>query len=268
MLVTRLKQFWLLAPDAGAGDGGGSGDSATGQNSGDKTPTVEAKREIPATWKAMSADDFNERLSKEQRAATRKTLLAMGFTEADLDTPEKLEAALKAAGELATFAREQRRAQLSAEEQVKADLDTARQAAEAERSAREQAERERDLARQQLREYIMRSTITAAAAGAVHPSDVYDLFARIYAKDKLEKVIKPDVPLFTEDGAFNPDALDQNAVKGIIDDCRTQRREWWQSPQRGPGTPSHQGAQPPSQDPSKVDRMAAAARANLRRNMR
>lgn len=268
MLLSLLNSLmWLFAPDNGAGDGGSSGGSTTGQNSGD-APSETSKREIPANWKAMSAEDFNERLSKEQRAAMRRTLKDLGFTDADIDTPEKLEATLKAAGELMTYAREQRRAQLSAEERVRGELEAAQQQAATERQAREQAERERDLAQQQLREFILRSTITAAAAGAVHPTDVYDLFARVHARDLLANVIKPDEALFTDDGVFNPDALDQEAVKGIIDACRTQRREWWQNPQRGPGSPSHQGAQPPSQDPSKADRMAAAARDNLRRNLR
>lgn len=269
MYLNYLRHLWYLLPDNGAGDGGDSGATTTGQNSGAQTPSEDTtKREIPANWKAMSAEDFNERLSKEQRAAMRKTLKDLGFTEADFDTPEKLEETLKAAGELVTFAREQRRAQLSAEEQVKADLDAAQQTASTEQTARQKAEQERDLAQAQLREYILRSTITAAAAGAVHPSDVYDLFARLHAKDKLDKVIKVDTPLFTDDGAFNLDAIDQNTVKDIIEACRTERREWWQNPQRGPGTPSHSGAQPPSQDPSKVDRMAERARQNIRGALR
>lgn len=269
MFLSLLNSLlWLMKPDSGAGDGGSSGDSTTGPNSGDTPSADTSKREIPANWKAMSAEDFNTRLEKEQRSATRKALKDLGFADEDLDTPEKLGAALQKASELMTFAHEQRRAQMTAAEQVQADLETAQQTATTERQKREQAEAERDTAQQQLREFILRSTITAAAQGAAHPSDVYDLFARMHMKDKLAEVIRPDVALFTEDGAFNVDAIDPEAVKAIVEQCRKDRREWWQGGYRAPGSPSHGGAQPPAQDPSKLDQMTDAGRRNIRQAMR
>lgn len=261
LLDHLLTQFWLLAAEDGAGSGGdpdNSGGTPPGQNGGDgDDPPPEPKREIPKDWKAMPPDEFKDRIAKERRAGVRELLTALGFD--DVDDPDKLAQAQADMKDLLDFARQQQREKLTAEEQVRDDLQTAQDTAQSEQAKRETAEQERDLAQTRLREYILRTAITQAAQGAAHPSDVYDLYARAYAQDKLAEVIKPDVDLFTEDGVFNPDAIDGEAVKAIVDACREDRREWWQGGYRAPGSPSNAGAQPPAGDLSQLEKQREAA---------
>ncbi len=211
----------------------------------------------------LTKDQLEERVAQAKRSGVREIFEALGFT--GLDDPAKLTLAQTELADLLTFAREQKRAQLTAEQRVQADLTTAQQNALDEKTKRESAEKERDTAQQQLRDYLLRSTITAAAAGAVHPSDVYDLYAKVYMKDQLAGVIKAGVPLFAEDGTFDPNAINQDAVKAIIDKCHEERKEWWQNTiQRMLGSPSNAGATPPAGDVTKLEKQRELARAALK----
>lgn len=210
-----------------------------------------------------SKADFDARIEQAKRSSARELLEMLDFK--DVAHPDQVAQAVSDLKELVQFAREQRREQMTAAERVEADLTTARQNEATARQQRDQAEQERDTARQQLREFVMRSAITAAAAGAAHPADVYDLYARVYAQDQLTQVIKPDAELVSADGAFNPDAIDADAVQSIIDQCKQDRKEWWAGAgARSLGTPSNAGGQPPPGDVSKLEQGRELARANLR----
>lgn len=181
-----------------------------------------------------------------------------------MDDPDKLKGIVANLGDLVTYAREQKKAELTAAQQIEADLKTAQQQAEQERQKREQAEQERDALRAQLGLYVRRTQLLAAAADAAHPDDVYT-WAQANQPDQLAAILKEDQPLFDDQGQLNAAALDPEAIKAIVETCKKDRREWWQGVrQRGAGIPSNAGAQPAG-DVSKLDRQRELARSLVRK---
>ncbi len=274
-MLERL--IWLWAPDGSAAGGTSqSGDAATGNNGGDAedVKAQDAKSTTPAEGggqkKAsdgsetpedrvtMPRQSFNKRLEQERRKAQRALLGELGFE--DVDTPEGLERAQDELRELITFAREQRLASMSAEERAQAQVEEVRKKLNSAEQRAEQLQTERDRARQALRDYVVRSLITAHATTAEYPEDVFT-WARQHMPEKVQAVLDAEQPLFDEEGALNKAAIDEEAVKEIVVACKKARPKYFRP--EHPGSPSNQHAQPPHYDP-KADQKRQAARRLVR----
>jgi hypothetical protein len=280
----------VYAPDTGAGTGA-SGDAATGPNGGEQGSTQAgdkpantasngdgqvqgqqqaqgqggdtAQTEGSDTQQAADAvtmprTAFNERLTQERQAGARELLRELGF---EVGTPEAYQAARSDMKGLLDFARQQKEASMTAEERA------AEQAAQADRRIKA-VETERDSARadlekahNELRAFIVRTAILAEAPHATYPDDVH-LWAITHQGEQVAKVIKPDVPLFLENGALNPAAIDREVAKAIVTECVKERRQWFKP--TTPGVPSNANAQPPTPAVQEIADKKAAARSIIR----
>ena len=273
----KRLMWWLWAPDDGATGGtSASGDAATGNNGGettdvtargseDETVVRDEEREKANDGNETSEDrvtmprkSFNKRLEQERRKAQRALLSELGFD--GMDTPEGLEHARGELRELIAFAREQRLASMSAEERAETQVEEVRQKLSNAEQRAKQLQAERDRARQALRDYVVRSLVTAHAATAEYPEDVYT-WARQHMPEKVQAVLDEEQPLFDEEGALNKAAIDEEAVKEIVLACKKARPKYFRP--EHPGSPSNEHAQPPHYDP-KADRKRQAARRLVR----
>jgi hypothetical protein len=239
-------------PNTGTAPGQQSGSSPEGNNDDTRIE--------------LSLEDLNARNRQAGRSALRDRLQSLGFD--NLDDDKSIDNALAQLKQDREYAETQRRAAMTAEQQVQADLETAQQTAQTERQAREQAESERAMSQTQLREFILRFEIIGAAGGAIHPGDVYD-FVRKYAMEELSQVIKEGATLFDDENVFQRSSIDSKKVEAIIEKCKKERPEWWQTQiHRTPGSPSNaSNALPPGTgDVEKMTRMKELARQNLRRS--
>lgn len=254
-----------FAPDDPPAGAPPSGPAATSPNSSAGAPpaTPPATPPAPTTPPAapppaepqttMPTATFNARLEQERRAGVRELLTALGFQASD---PAAYEQALTGMRDLVTFAREQQRAQLTAEQRVQADLQTAQQQAQQATGQVTTLTAERDAARTQLRTFVLRSQIVTAAAGAAHPEDVYT-WALANQRENVDKILMADQPLFAEDGTLNPKAINADPIKVIIEECKKARRDWFRP--EHPGIPSNANAQPPTTDPKLAEKRVLAA---------
>jgi len=269
------RYVMAFAPDeAGGGQASDSGDAAAGQKSGDtgsqnnqqvqqgsgtQTNQANAGQNTQVPMVSMPQSSFNDRLAQERAAGIRALLQELGFEQ--VQTPEGLAQAQTAMRDLLTFARQQQEAQMTADQKVQASLEAATQRAAKAETQVTTLTAERDTARDQLRSYVLRAQIVAAATGASYPDDVFN-WAVQNQPDSMTAVLKTDQPLFNADGTLNAAAIDQDAIKKIVSACAQARPTWFRHPGHG-GSPSNGSAQPPRQAPaaaSDLDRKKAAAR--------
>lgn len=234
--------------DGGSGNAGNAGNAGGNQNSNDQNDGAVS----------MPRQSFNERLEKERRAGQRELLSAMGFE--DVDTPEALEQAQKELGELLKFAREQRLAQMSAEERMQEQLSTVERRAKTAEQRVSQIEQERDQAKAMLRTFVIRSMIIGEAASAEYPEDVFT-WAMQHKAEQVNSILDPEQPLFRDDGTLNQEALKTEVVKEIVAECKKARPKYFRPDH--PGSPSNGHAQPPRHD-AQADQKRTAARGLIR----
>ena len=161
---------------------------------------------------------------------------------------------------LIDFARQQREANMSAEERAAEQAAQAARQIDAVKTERDTARTNYEQAQAALRAYVTRTAILAEAPHATYPDDVH-LWALTHQGEQVAKVIKGDVPLFLENGALNPAAIDRDVAKAIVTECVKERRQWFKP--TTPGVPSNANAQPPAVDPN-LDQKAQAARSLVR----
>jgi hypothetical protein len=207
--------------------------------------------------------EFNDRMAQAKRSAVKDLLKELGFT--DVESEDALKAAKGKLGDDLKFAKEQRDAQLTAEQRVQQQITDL--TAERDRLI---GERDQALARAQTAEQTLITSVrdaelrkAAEVAGARHPEDVIT-WAQAYAAEDLGKVLKEEK---LADGTTkrSPDA---DAIKRIIDACFAARKDagWFKG--STVGSPSNQGGQPPRTVPEvkgQVEAGKAAARAITRR---
>lgn len=229
------------APGQQSGQDGGQSSGQTSTPTGTSPGHQEGKGEGGSDTLQVSKADLEKRIDKAKRSGVREVLQALGFES--LDSPDAIQKAQADLADLVAFAREQRKAQMTAEEQVAEQVKDAVRRAEAAEARLQQAEARAAAAAKALVEHVRDGAVLAEAGKAKHPEDVL-IWARTYAADKLAKIVD-EANLFTEDGSVNPEAIkvDQNAVKDLVTECMKARREWFQV--GGPGSPSNAGGKPP-----------------------
>jgi len=253
-----LQSFGALYAPDDSNTGGGTSQTGTapGQQAGNSgAPQPENAHEQTGTAPGQQAgnrseqgdtltvtkNDLDKRIEKAKRSGVREVLQALGF--ADLDTPDAIQQAQESLADLVKFAREQRAAQMTAEERVKQQVQEAEHRATAAEAKLKRAEARAQAATEALLAHVRDGAVLAAASKAKHPDDVL-IWARTYAADKLAKVVDAE-NLFTEDGAINREAIkvNEDAVKDIVTACMQSRRDWFAV--NVPGSPSNAGGKPP-----------------------
>ncbi len=236
-------------------NGGAAGNQ---QQQGQQTPPADQNQQPPADAVSMPRAAFNERIEAERRAGVRELLKALGFES--VETPEALTTAQTEMRGLLDYARQQRQANMTAEERAKEQIDTVTARATKAEGQVTTLTAERDQARTHLRAFVQRSVIVEAAAQATYPDDVYAWILR-EKPDDVAKIIKADVPLFKEDGTLNADAIDKDTAKNVVVECQKARREWFRTAHVA--IPSSGNAQPPVR-PGQGDRKQQIAAENIK----
>lgn len=248
LLFAALSWLPLFDQDErGGGDSDGSPGDASPASAGENEPDDQDQDDEDQV--AMRRDRFNQRLRQERNAGVRELLGTLGFD--DIDDPDRLQAAQEQLGDLIQFARDQRQANQTAVERLEGDLDT-------ERQRHQQTQQALSVVENQLAAFVRRDALLKQAADAVDPDDVVT-WARDHRTDDFEAILVADEPVFTEDGAFNSDAIDEDAVKRIIDDCKKEKKHYWsaaQQRQRGAGSPSNSDAKDVGKDISQQRKLA------------
>ena len=199
--------------------------------------------------------DFKARMEQAQRSGQRALLTAMGF--ADLEDPDRLQAAIEQMGSLVAYARERQQAEMTAEERHAAELKTLQAERDAALSERDTARADAEAIRAEFVAYkdsLQRNAAIQAVAkrqGAHRPEDV-TVWAEKNRPDELAAVLA--------DGK-----IDEAAATAIVDACAADRPEWFTP--RGPGAPSHSGGRPPTA-PQLDDTKKEQARRIAQRGMR
>lgn len=261
-----FERTFLFDADEGAG---ASGDSAAGDNGGDNSPgdappgpsgsggdlDDSGENAPPSDDVTMPRGTFNDRIEKERRAGQRALLAALGFDAGD---PESLEKAQGELVDLVKFAREQRTAQMTAEERTQEQVAQAEKLATDAQASIAQVTAERDTAQATLRSFVLHSIFSAAAVGrnAAHPEDVV-AWINTHHQEAARAVLQEGEPLLTDEGAFNTKAVDQDAVKALVAECVKARSEWFRG--TTPGIPSNAHGQPPQTDPQRLGQKQALA---------
>ncbi len=237
-----MKWHVLYAPDGG--DGGGATDNSPEENAANLADGAE-EQELQQKQRSaghrddgkvsMPSDKFKERLERERRAGQRELLKALGFE--DVDDPAKLNEAQAALRDLVQFAQKQREEAMTAEERYQQQLEQAqteaeRMKAEAEKARQALQEMQRSLRRRAVQDALMRA---AGEAKANRPEDVW-AWANTFAAQDVEKLLEID------DNA-DVNAVDDEAVKALIERCKESRADWFR--RQHPGVPSNAGARPP-----------------------
>lgn len=195
----------------------------TGTAPGQQSGQGESEGELPRSKEAL-----DRRIEKARRAGMRELLSALGFE--GLETPEALQTAQEELRSLLAFARQQKEAQLSAEERLAAQLSELEKRVQAAEERAAAAERERDAVRAALQTRTRREAILRAAAKARYPDDVVT-WAEAQRPDLVSKLLK-------EDGT-----ADDEVARTIVAECAKARREWFVVPALG--VPSnHEGRAP------------------------
>lgn len=249
LLFAALSWLPLFDKDEhGGGDGDGSpGDASPAPEGGNEPDDQDQDNDEDQV--AMRRDRFNQRLRQERSAGVRELLGTLGFE--DIDDPNSLQAAQDQLGDLIEFAREQRQANQTAVERLEGDLDT-------ERERHQQTQQALSVVENQLAAFVRRDALLKHASDAVDPDDVVT-WARDYRTDDFEAILVADETVFSEDGAFNSDAIDEDAVKRIIEDCKKEKKHYWsaaQQRQRGAGSPSNSDARDVGKDISQQRKLA------------
>lgn len=246
-LLSFLAGFYF-SPDESSG---GSGGDEPGTGPGDKNRGNEPPPATPAPAQANTGtapgqqggdgegdtdadlpktkDALDKRIEKAKRSGMRDVLTALGFEE--LDTPEAIQQAQADLQGLVEFARQQREANLTAEERFQQQIQTLTQRVERAEQRAAQAERERDEAREALVAKARHDAILRAAGNAKHPEDVIT-WAEKNTPDLVATVLN-------EDGSVN-----DTVVKQIVTECAKARRDWFSG--AVVGVPSNHDGRPPA----------------------
>ena len=205
----------------------------------------EGEAELPRSKEALE-----RRIEKAKRAGVRELLAALGFER--LETPEALQTAQDELRGLLEFARQQKAAQMSAEERLAEQLQALEKRVKAAEERAAAAERERDEMRAALQTRTRREAILRAATKARYPDDVVT-WAEAQRPDLVGKLLK-------EDGT-----ADDEVAKTIVAECAKARREWFGAPVLG--VPSnHEGRAPSTL--SELERKLELARQTARLALR
>jgi len=262
-LLSLLAGFYF-APDessGGSGDGGEPGTGPGDQNRGNDPSPAPAPAQAntgtapgdnggnpgegePDADLPKTKDALDKRIEKAKRSGMRDILTALGFD--DLDTPEALQQAQDDLQGLVEFARQQREAQMTAEERFQQQVQTLTQRAERAEQRAAQAERERDEAHEALVTKTRHDAILRAAGNAKHPEDVLT-WAEGNTPDLVATVLN-------EDGSVNDDV-----VKQIVTECAKARRDWFTG--SAVGVPSNHDGRPPASFTELEKKMALARQA-------
>jgi hypothetical protein len=241
---------WLFDQDERGG--GSNNDDSTGDASPEPAGEIESDvqdQDQDDDQVQMHRDRFNRRLQQERRAGVRELLTGMGFE--NIDDPNSLQAAQQQLGELIQYARDQRQAEQSASERLEGDLET-------ERTQHQQTRDALQSAQAQLTAFVRRDALLSQANDAVDPEDVV-IWARTHRPDDYEDILVDDEPIFTEDGVLNSKAVDQDAVQRIIEECRKEKKHFWEASQnrrKTPGSPSNSDARDAGEDLAQQKQLA------------
>ena len=230
----------------------------TGANSEQQGQTPQDEQRPPATPPPLHEHpDFKSRMEQAQRSGMRALLTELGITEG-IDTPEGLTAAQQKISAELEYAKQQREANMTAEERLNEKISTLTSERDQLKQERDRLQREADEAKQALVEFKVDLARAAAvetaatAAGASHAADVV-MWLRANRPAELAQIMG-------EDGT-----VDDEQVKTLVDACRDARPEWFAP--RTPGSPSHGGARAPLA-PDRDDERRKLARETARRGMR
>lgn len=232
--------------------GGPNQEQPTPQDEQATTPGQEQERERQTFPPLHEHPDFNARIEQARRSGVRELLTALGFD--NLDTPDAVAQAQQDLADLVAFAREQRQAQMSAEERIQAQIEEAQRRLQAAEQRAQAAEQRAQEVERQRNDYVRRTEVIAEASrqGARYPDDVWG-WALVNSQDDLE-------PIINEDGSVN-----REAVKRIVEAHAAARPELYRG--NTPGSPSNAGARP-TEAIRDVERRLELARQTARRGMR
>lgn len=209
--------------------------------------------------------EFKDRMEQAKRSAQRELLAALGFD--GVETPDGLKTAQQKLAEDLDFAREQRQANMTAEERLNAQIDSLTSERDQLKADLDQYKRDVAQAQQALESYKVDQQRTAAieaaaaAEGAARPADAI-MWARTYRPDDYAAVIRAEK---AEDGE-TVHTVDDDKVKALVTACAEARPDWFAA--RTPGSPSHGGARPPAAPSGTVQKQKEQARTLVRRGMR
>lgn len=178
---------------------------------GNTSPDTNDGNQEDANWVKMPSDRFNERLERERQKTINSLLSELGVSDVDA-----LQAVLNEHETL-------RKERMSELEQAQSELDTTRtkltKVSEEKQALLDQIQSLKD---QQL-DQIRQSAILKHAQGAQHPDDVLAWVMSNHA-DEFAALVNSD------------GNLDDEKAKALVDQCATERREWFRlSPY--PGSP-------------------------------
>ena len=195
----------------------------------------------------MARDVFNARLRKAKASGQRDLLKALGFE--DVSDPKKLGEAQKALQDLVSFAREQRKAKMSAEERFQEEVETYRKAAD-------DAKQKLHEVQLQIRKREVQDALIhmAKSEGAQSPEDVY-AWAVAFADSDVQKLMDSDGDEWELDG---------DSVKALVKRCKKERPDKFK-PQH-PGVPSNRGARPPAVGAKADEKAKESLRSYARRS--
>ena len=231
--------------------------TGTSEQNTEQTPPQTSPATPPAPPPLHEHPDFKARMEQAQRSGQRALLTALGFE--GLETPEEMERVQQQLAADLQFAKEQREANMTAEQKLTTQITTLTSERDHAAKERDRYKQEAERAQHQLAEFRadqVRATAleaAATAAGVARPADVV-MWARTYRAGDYGA-------LLAEEGA-----VVEEKVKALITACTEARPEWFTA--RTPGSPSHSGARPPAAPPEKYEQQKQLALQNARRGMR
>lgn len=228
--------------------------TGTSEQNTDQTPS---QTPPPAPPPLHEHPEFKSRMEQAQRSGQRALLAALGFEA--LETPDAIEQAQQRLTADLQFAKEQREANMTAEQKLNAQIESLTSERDRLTQERDRYKQDAEQAQQQLAEQqadrVRVSALEAAAAtaGVARPADVV-MWARTYCSADYSALLGEE------------NAVDEEKVKALITACTEARPEWFAA--RTPGSPSHGGARPPATPSGTVQKQKEQARTLVRRGMR
>lgn len=230
--------------------------TGTSEQNTEQAPPQTPPATPPAPPPLHEHPDFKGRMEQAQRAGQRALLAALGLE--GLETPEAIEQAQQRLAADLQFAKEQREANMTAEQKLTAQITSLTSERDRLAQERDQYKQVAEQAQQTLAD-LQADTVrasaleaAAAAAGVARPADAV-MWARAFRSADYGALLGEE------------NAVDDEKVKALIAACAEARPEWFAA--RTPGSPSHAGAKAPAA-PSTDQQKRELARNVVRRGMR
>ncbi len=228
-------------------------DPGTPSGTTENKPGVTSSQTPPAPPPLHEHPDFKARMEQAQRSGQRELLKALGFE--GLETPEALEQAQQKLLADLQFAKEQREANMTAEQKLAEQIASLTSERDSLQAELEKFKQDAETAQQALATFkadLQRESAlvsAAQAAGAARPADVV-MWARTFRPGEFAQIVG-------EGQTVSPEA-----VQALVRACADDRPEWFAA--RTPGSPSHGGARPPAAPTEKYQQQRQLARENAR----